>query len=273
MSDLQITNQALEMAENYAAHYVPAVTDIWTPETLVRLQARPGDAVLDVGCATGASSFNLLRLIGPGGRVVGIDIEPAPLVVANRIRKALDRPNISFQNADVSALHYPDAVFDRVVCQHTLMFVHDKSRAVREMYRVLSRRGRLVISVWGPRQGVVHEALLADVFRTHLGEEPGFFTSAFSLSERGIFEHLLRDAELRNQAVFERARVATSFSGAEAYWQGMVEGRSLALRVAALPEPARAALKAEVLSRLRAYRSPSGYIMPMEGIIATITKP
>lgn len=273
MRDLHVTTQALEMAENYAAYYVPAVSDLWTTETLVRLQARPDDAVLDVGCATGATTFSLARLVGAGGRVVGVDVEPGMLIVADRIRKALSKTNVTFQTMDAAMLQYPDAVFDRVVCQHTLMFVLDKERALREMYRVLCKGGRLVISVWGPRSGVGHEALLADVFRAYLAEEPPFFSAGFSLSWGGKLELLLREAGLRNQAIFERVQTTSAFLSAGSYWQGMVEGRPLGTFLASFPEPTRAALKGEVISRLRAHRSPNGYLMPMEGTIATITKP
>ena len=48
------------------------------------------------------------------------------------------------------------------------MFVEDKPRAVREMYRVLSHGGRMVITVWGTRAGTPHENLLAEVFREAL---------------------------------------------------------------------------------------------------------
>jgi ubiquinone/menaquinone biosynthesis C-methylase UbiE len=51
---------------------------------LPHLKVRPGDAALDVGCGFGDTAIQLARLVGPGGRVVGIDCCNAFLAFGRR---------------------------------------------------------------------------------------------------------------------------------------------------------------------------------------------
>ena len=274
MNNSQQGLTAIGIAENYARFLAPGVIAPWTADTLQHLQARPGDNVLDVGCGVGAATFDIARLVAPGGRVVGIDLDYGMLAVGERIRSGLDLRNVSLKLMDASSLDFPDEAFDRVVCQHALMYFADQTAALREMYRVLSRGGRLIVVAWGSRLALHHESLLAAAFRFHIAEEPLFFDTVFSLSERGRLESLMRAAGLKTQPVIERRERMTAFPNSESYWQGMVMGRSLAYSVEKLPERVQMAIKADVIARLRPYKTVAGnYEIPMEAIIATVTKP
>lgn len=261
------------IAENYARFLVPSVLSVWTVDTLQHAQPRPGDTVLDVACGTGAVTFDVAQLVGPHGRVVGVDNDSAMRTIAERIRKARDMSNVSIREMDVHTLKFSEGVFDRVICQHAIMFFENKVKAVTEMYRVLSHGGRLVITAWGTRMGTPHESLLAEVFRTHLEDEPEFFETLFSVGERGSMETILREAGIKSNAIIERVQRRVIFPSAESYWQGIVYGRLLAAHMAALPEPTRATIKAETLTKLRPYKDYARYVCPMDGVIATITKP
>lgn len=273
MPDWATSTDTVTMAENYARYLVPAVFNTWTTETLQHLQARPEDNVLDVACGTGVVSFEIAQLVGAYGKVVGIDTDPGMLTIAERIRKGRGTNNLVFRQMDGNAIKYADGVFDRIVCQHALMFFDDKPRALREMFRVLSRGGSMVVTAWGSRMGTPHEALLADAFRAHLPEEPTFFETLFSLGERGDMEAALRDAGLKSHCIVERVQRTAMFTSSDSYWQGMVYGRPLVGLVESLPEHVRNAIHIEVISRMSAYKARSGYISPMEAVIAKITKP
>ena len=59
-----------------------------------RLELRPGQTVLDVGCGTGLSLERLHRAVGPAGRVVGIELSPAMIVRARERPSARDHENV-----------------------------------------------------------------------------------------------------------------------------------------------------------------------------------
>ncbi|MGH7558720.1 MAG: class I SAM-dependent methyltransferase [Gemmatimonadota bacterium] len=112
-------------------------------ETLRRTDLREDDAILDVGCGTGA----LLEAVAarvPGARLVGIDLSPAMLAVASR--KLGDRATLVA--AEAESLPFPDHSFDLVLSSSALHYWPDPSAGLAEIARVLEPRGRVVITDW-----------------------------------------------------------------------------------------------------------------------------
>lgn len=104
---------------------------------------RPGDAVLDLGCGAGFDAYVAAMAVGPTGRVVGVDLSPEMLAVAERGRAAAGLSNIEFRQADVEALPFSDASFDVALSNGVLNLIPDKPAALREVFRVLKPGGRL----------------------------------------------------------------------------------------------------------------------------------
>lgn len=103
----------------------------------------PGEAVLDLGCGAGFDALIAAQLVGPTGRVVGIDMSPEMLAVAEAGLKEAHFPNIEFHAAHVEDLSFPDGVFDAVLSNGVLNLIPDKTAALREIFRVLRPGGRL----------------------------------------------------------------------------------------------------------------------------------
>lgn len=76
--------------------------------------------------------------VGATGSVVGVDVNPAMLGVARSTPAPPGGASITWREANAEALPLPDASFDVVLCQLGLMFVADRSAALREMRRVLA---------------------------------------------------------------------------------------------------------------------------------------
>lgn len=104
---------------------------------------RPGQAVLDLGCGAGFDAFIAAQLVGPGGRVAGIDLSPEMLAVARARQAEAGFPQVEFRQAAVEALPFPDASFDVALSNGVLNLIPDKPAALREIFRVLRPGGRL----------------------------------------------------------------------------------------------------------------------------------
>jgi len=119
--------------------------------SLTMLRPAPGQRLLDVGCGTGEEVRLLAEVVGPTGRVVGLDFSQAMIDEARRrtIVGAPSRaplPPVEFQVGDVLALPFADGAFDGCRADRTLQHVADPDRALAEMVRVTRPGGRIVVS-------------------------------------------------------------------------------------------------------------------------------
>jgi arsenite methyltransferase len=102
-----------------------------------------GESVLDLGCGAGFDSFIAAQLVGPEGRVVGVDLSPEMLTVARTGQAEAGFPQVKFYQALVEALPFSDTSFDIALSNGVLNLVPDKPAGLREIFRVLRPGGRL----------------------------------------------------------------------------------------------------------------------------------
>ena len=69
-------------AEIYEQWLVPSMFEALTGRLLTTLQPRSGIRVLDVACGTGIVARRIAGVVGPSGRVTGLDLNPAMIEVA-----------------------------------------------------------------------------------------------------------------------------------------------------------------------------------------------
>jgi len=106
----------------------------------------PGEAVLDIGSGAGLDALVAARLVGPGGRVAGLDVTAAMVEKARENAALLGLENVSFQVGEAEALPFPDNDFDVVISNGVLNLTLDKGQALREAHRVLKPGGRLQLA-------------------------------------------------------------------------------------------------------------------------------
>jgi len=116
---------------------------------LVRLaRLKPSDHVLDIGTGTGVVAFRVANQLSAEGRVLGVDLSEGMLAAARvKAGSAALGGRVEFRRMDAEALDLPDGAFDAVVSLFALLHFPDPLKALREMFRVLRPRGRLVVAV------------------------------------------------------------------------------------------------------------------------------
>jgi arsenite methyltransferase len=105
-----------------------------------------GEAVLDLGCGAGVDTLIAAIIVGPEGRVVGIDFSPEMIERAMENLQKTALGNVTFQEASAEDLPLPDASFDAVISNGVFNLIPDKLTALKEVFRVLKPFGRLMIA-------------------------------------------------------------------------------------------------------------------------------
>ncbi len=112
---------------------------------------KPGYSALDLACGTGEPALSIAKIVGPSGKVVGVDIAPGIIAVAKERMAAQGLKNVTFQlneHDDLPALQ--DNSFDAATCRLDLMFMPDPVRMLKSIRRVLKPGGKASAVVWGP---------------------------------------------------------------------------------------------------------------------------
>jgi len=105
-----------------------------------------GERVLDVGCGAGVDLIVAGRLVGPAGRVCGIDLTPEMVERARANLISIEVLHAEVQEASSEAIPYPEDSFDLVIANGALNLSPQKDRTFREILRVLRPGGRLQIA-------------------------------------------------------------------------------------------------------------------------------
>ena len=180
----------VDNADRYDSQFEP-ITDA----LLARLALRASDALLDVGCGSGAVARQAAHVCHS---VLGVDISEPLLAVATNRARAEALNNIEFVVADAQTYPLKEAAFDVVMSQFGLMFFDQPATAFANLWRSLASGGRIAFTCWqGLEQNewvsVVGEAVAQHVALPTLGGQVGG-PGMFSLKDRSEIAALLSQA-------------------------------------------------------------------------------
>lgn len=121
-----------------------------------RLQLRPNESVLSIGCGPGFETAVLAEDVDDRGRVHGIDIDEGVLARAND--RCSDLPQVSFARGDATALPVADGSYDVAVAKQVYQYVADVETALDELQRVLTPGGRAAVVEKDVDSMVIHSS-------------------------------------------------------------------------------------------------------------------
>lgn len=129
------------------------------------------DAVLDVGCGTGASTIAAARLV-PSGTVLGLDIAGPMLERARQRVLDLGLANATFRLCDAQVEPLAAESFDTLISRFGMSFFDDSVAAFRNLAAALRDGGRMVFVSWGRLDQNPWLAVPQDLARRRLGAPP-----------------------------------------------------------------------------------------------------
>lgn len=138
--------------------------------------------ILDVGCGTGEFAMKL-KGYKKDAHVYGLDISPDMIHIA----RSKFSGEIDFKIGDVEKMPYEDNSFDYLTCSHSFHHYPHKKRSVREMFRILKPKGKIMI-IDGCKDSLLGRVIFDVIVKAHEKDVHHLHSSQFAriLEESGF---------------------------------------------------------------------------------------
>jgi ubiquinone/menaquinone biosynthesis C-methylase UbiE len=121
----------------------------WRKEAVQRLELKPGNIVVDLGCGTGLNFEPLQQAVGPGGKIIGVDLTGAMLDQARRRIAQHGWQNVELVQGDAARYDFP-APLDGVISTFALSFIPGRKDVILNGCKALgiSRKWVVLDMAW-----------------------------------------------------------------------------------------------------------------------------
>jgi arsenite methyltransferase len=109
-------------------------------------KVKPGEVCVDLGSGRGTDVLRMADETGPEGFAYGIDISEGMLATARDNARKFGVSNVEFKQSDLEKLDLPDNTANLVVSNCTINHASDKKAVWNEIFRILKKGGRFVVS-------------------------------------------------------------------------------------------------------------------------------
>ncbi|MEZ5501014.1 MAG: methyltransferase domain-containing protein [Steroidobacteraceae bacterium] len=259
---------AREAAERYERILVPAILGPAARALVDGANLQPGQAILDIGCGTGAATRCAAEKVGLEGRAVGVDVNTGMIDIA-RSRSTAGAAEIEWHAASACQLPFDDQQFDVVLCAQTVQFLDDKPKALSEMLRVLRPGGHVAASLWSRIEENPYFDALLHAVDDHIGADVAQgLRAAFAFNDCEAICKLVSaagfsQAQTRSQCLNLELPVPTQFVPEH------VSATPMAGGFANASPAARAAVVRDVTDKMAPFASAGGICVPFAMQIAT----
>lgn len=144
LAGLEALNYDAALVESLPEVITASYCGVGNPFSLGRINQ--SEAVLDIGCGVGVDTIFSANMVGPLGKVVGIDLIADMLERAKSNLEMTNLENVIFIKETAEKLNFPDKSFDVVISNGVFNLIPDKAGAVAEAFRVLKADGRILIA-------------------------------------------------------------------------------------------------------------------------------
>ena len=223
--------------------------------------------VLDIASGAGEPAITLAKRMGLSVSVIGVDLSPKMVELANQ--EALRRKafNVHFQEEDAEHLSFRSNSFDVVTCRFGLQIFTDPEKALHEMRRVLKPGGQVGIAVWG----LSWRADFIDIFIGAIirnTAQPEYIPTLYEFGNIKELAHALEKAGFRDVRD-DRVTLNLTTDSPLQYWDAFRRATPMGPVLTYHPRGHVAKVKADIFRRLRAYPRRRGKILvPCEAVLA-----
>jgi ubiquinone/menaquinone biosynthesis C-methylase UbiE len=235
-----------------------------------------GQVVLDIATGPGEPALSVAGLVGPKGKVFGIDPIPEMVAAARRAADRLELRNAQFDVAFADKMPFPADTLDAVISRFGVMFLPSPVDGVREMLRVLKPGRKLALAVWHFAENNPFHYSLSRVIDRYVESPPVApdALDAFRFATPGKLRAILSEAgaiSVSERLLQFRIQAAISL---EDFWTLRIEmSEKLREKIARLSHDQMSEVKRHTLESLREYVTDSGMSFPAEVLIVSGAKP
>jgi ubiquinone/menaquinone biosynthesis C-methylase UbiE len=204
---------------------------------------------LDVATGSGLAAFMAAEVVGPGGRVIGVDLSEAMVTLARKRAAKEGVNNVEFIHMDAEELEFPSDSFDAVLCALGLMLFPQPKTGLSEMRRVLRTGETAALSVFGRGSRVALRALI-EPFIPHMPRPPQRGPSIFGFGRTEVLEEAARAAGFSDVTTHQEAHIL-AFDHEEGVWEMLLSLGRLAQIHSRLPAETQAQLREQVFQIAR----------------------
>ncbi|MCP3925584.1 MAG: class I SAM-dependent methyltransferase [Desulfobacterales bacterium] len=257
--------------EAYEKYIVPTFSGAWAKDIVKRSELKKSDRILDLACGTGIVARTVSEFLGTSKQITGVDVNEIVLKKAIEIasKKSL---SIEYIKTNVHKLPFSDESYDVVLCQQGLQYFPDKLLGLNEVNRILTKKGKVVFSVWST---IDHSPFYKTLYRAldeYIGiDAASILSSAFILDDPENIREMLKKTGFKDIHI-RLAIKQMRYKSLDEFLIGSLAASPFAKEILALTELKQNEMFLMIKESISDYIDDDGLAAPMESYVVSAIK-